>query len=297
MQLIFENIITEPVQLFGERGISVSVLRLDKIHPVISGNKWFKLQYYIKDSSEQHKKKIVTFGGAYSNHIVATAAACNMNELASAGIIRGEEPLLLSQTLLQAKDYGMQLYFISREDYSEKKVPVELQSEEHYLINEGGYGEKGAEGAADILSYNKKDFTHCCCAVGTGTMMAGLIRAVLPDQKVIGISVLKNNHESDSYRMERNVQSLLHDKSKDWQIIHDYHFGGYAKYKPELIEFMNGFYRLTNIPSDFVYTAKLFFAISDMVKNNFFPDGSRLLLVHSGGLQGNTSLGKGTLIY
>jgi 1-aminocyclopropane-1-carboxylate deaminase len=292
MQLAFDKITKDTIHLFDERGINISVLRLDKIHPVISGNKWFKLQYYIKDAKEQHKKKIITFGGAYSNHIVAAAAACKMNGLASAGIIRGEEPPLLSQTLLQAKAYGMQLHFISREDYSEKKVPAELQSEEHYLIAEGGYGEKGAEGAADIFNYANKDFTHCCCAVGTGTMMAGLISASSPHQKVTGISVLKNNYE-----LEKNVQSLLSDEPKEWQIIHDYHFGGYAKYKPELIAFMNDFYSLTNIPSDFVYTAKLFFAVSDMVKNNFFQAGSKLLLVHSGGLQGNNSLGKGTLIY
>ena len=297
MQLAFDNITEDAIFLFDEKEISVSVLRLDKIHPVISGNKWFKLQYYLKEARELHKKKIVTFGGAYSNHIVATAAACKMNGLASAGIIRGEEPMLLSQTLLQAKEYGMQLHFISREDYREKKIPVELQNGDYYYIAEGGYGEKGAEGAAGILNYSKKDFTHCCCAVGTGTMMAGLIKSVSPDQKVIGISVLKNNHESDSYRIEKNAQSLISNEKKEWQIFHDYHFGAYAKYKPELIQFMNEFYSKTNIPTDFVYTAKLFFAITDLVKNNFFPAGSKLLLIHSGGLQGNHSLRKGTLIY
>jgi 1-aminocyclopropane-1-carboxylate deaminase len=292
MPLAVENITEDPVLFFDEKDISVSVLRLDKIHPVISGNKWFKLQYYLKEAKEQHKKKIVTFGGAYSNHILAVAAACKMNGIVSAAIVRGEEPPVLSQTLLQAKEYGMQLHFISREAYSEKKVPAALQSDEYYFIAEGGYGEKGAEGAADILNYSKKDFTHCCCAVGTGTMMAGLIRAVSSPQKVIGISVLKNN-----YGLEKNVQSLVSDQNKEWQIIHDYHFGGYAKYKPELIQFMNEFYLRAAVPSDFVYTAKLFFAISGMVKTNFFPVGSKLLLVHSGGLQGNSSLRKGTLIY
>jgi 1-aminocyclopropane-1-carboxylate deaminase len=292
MKLLFENITTDSIDLLKEKEISITVLRLDKIHPVISGNKWFKLQYYLKEAKAQNKKKIVTFGGAWSNHIIATAAACKLNGFASTGIIRGEEPVALSPTLQLAMEYGMQLYFISREDYNEKKVPAELQSEEHYLINEGGYGEKGAGGASDILNYTEKDFTHCCCVVGTGTMMAGLIRTVSPDQKVIGISVLKNNHE-----LEKNVRSLLINEPKQWQIIHDYHFGGYAKYKPELIDFMNEFYRQTNISSDFVYTGKLFFAVSDLVKNCFFPAGSKLLLIHSGGLQGNASLGKGTLIY
>jgi len=301
-RLAFDNITTDLVSLFNEKGIVAAVLRLDKIHPVISGNKWFKLQYYIKEATEQQKKRIVTFGGAYSNHIVATAAACKLNGLASAGIIRGEEPPVFSPTLMQAKEYGMELYFISREDYSGKKVPGKLLNKEYYFIPEGGYGKNGAEGAADILNYAKKDFTYCCCAAGTGAMMAGLINASLPHQKIIGISVLKNNFESDSPevtkgRMEENVRSLVHNEQKEWQIIHDYHFGGYAKHKPSLINFMNEFYRHTNIPSDFVYTGKLFYAIADLVKINFFPPGSNLLLIHSGGLQGNVSLNKGTLIF
>jgi 1-aminocyclopropane-1-carboxylate deaminase len=290
--LAFDNITTDPVSSLNEKGIDISVLRLDKIHPVISGNKWFKLQYYIKEAKEQHKKKIISFGGAYSNHIAATSAACKLNGLVSAGIIRGEEPPVFSTTLTQAKEYGMQLYFISRKDYSENKVPEELQSEENYFIPEGGYGKKGAEGVADILSYTKKDFTHCCCAVGTGTMIAGLIKATLPKQKIVGISVMKKNTE-----LEENVQTLINGEQKEWQIIHDYHFGGYAKHKPALINFMNEFYRQTNIPSDFVYTGKLFYAVDDLVKNDFFPSGSKLLLIHSGGLQGNTSLDNGTLIF
>lgn len=290
--LAFDNITTDPVSLFNKNGIDATVLRLDQIHPAISGNKCFKLQYYIKEAKEQKKKKIVTFGGAYSNHIIAVAAACKLNGLTSSGIIRGEEPPVFSPTLMQVKEYGMELYFISREDYSEKKIPGELQSEEYYFIPEGGYGKKGVEGAANILNYTKKDFTHCCCAAGTGTMMAGLTNAALPHQKIIGISVLKNNFE-----LEENVRSLLNNEQKEWQIIHDYHFGGYAKHKPALINFMNEFYRQTNIPSDFVYTGKLFYAIADLVKINFFPPESKLLLIHSGGLQGNISLNKGSLIF
>jgi 1-aminocyclopropane-1-carboxylate deaminase/D-cysteine desulfhydrase-like pyridoxal-dependent ACC family enzyme len=292
MQLAFDKITSDPVHLFDERGINISVLRSDKIHPVISGNKWFKLQYYLKEAGEQNKKRVITFGGAWSNHIVATAAACKMKGFASAGIIRGEEPAVLSSTLLLAKEYGMQLHFISREGYGEKKIPLELINDKNYFISEGGYGKKGAEGAADILNYSLKDFTHCCCAVGSGTLMGGLINSTSPVKKVIGISVMKNNHG-----LEKNVQSLLKAEAKEWQLIHDYHFGGYAKYKQDLIDFMNEFYRKTNIPSDFVYTGKLFFAVSDLIKNNFFPPGSKLLLIHSGGLQGNASLGKGTLIY
>jgi 1-aminocyclopropane-1-carboxylate deaminase len=292
MELSFESITEDPVYLFEKNNIRVSVLRLDKIHPVISGNKWFKLKYYLEDAHLQHKKKIVTFGGAWSNHIVATAAACTREGFLSAGIIRGEEPALLSTSLLKAKEYGMELHFTSRTDYSEKIIPQVLDLEQCYFINEGGYGKKGAEGAAGILDYCQSSFTYCCCAVGTGTMMAGLINTISPDQKVIGISVLKNNRES-----EKQVQQLLNEEIKDWQIVHDYHFGGYAKYTEELIGFMNEFFINTNIPSDFVYTGKLFFAVSDMIQHGFFPPGSNLLLIHSGGLQGNSSLAKGKLIY
>ncbi len=292
MQLSFDQITIDPVYLFEERNIKLSILRLDKIHPVISGNKWFKLKYYLQEAKNSGKKMIVTFGGAWSNHIVAAAAACGEYDLSSAGIIRGEEPSLLSPTLMQAKDYGMQLHFISREEYKDNSIPAALGREDYYLINEGGYGPLGAQGAEEITDYVKDDFTHYCCAVGTGTMMAGLINRTRPTQQVIGISVLRNN-----FQLEQEVAALVHNKYHLWKIIHEYHFGGYAKHSAALIEFMNDFYKQTSIPTDFVYTGKLFFAVSELIKDNFFPAGSKLLVVHSGGLQGNRSLEKGTLIY
>ena len=292
MQLVFDNISIDPLKIWTGKSVEAAVLRLDKIHPVISGNKWFKLRYYLQEAKELGKKQIITFGGAWSNHIVAAAAICKMNNIAATGIIRGEEPASWSSTLLQAKEYGMQLHFVSREDYALKRIPLSLQNDANYLIPEGGFGERGAAGASTILDKIDKNFTHYCCAIGTGTMMAGLINAVLPGQQVIGASVMKNN-----YALNENVRSLVINKPEEWQIIHDYHFGGYAKHTPELIRFMNEFCRQTGIPSDFVYTGKLFYAISDLFRADFFPSGSRLLLVHSGGLQGNNSLEKGTLIF
>jgi 1-aminocyclopropane-1-carboxylate deaminase len=291
----FHNITTDPINLslFTEKDISAAVLRLDRIHPLISGNKWFKLQFYIREAIEKNNHTIVTFGGAYSNHIIATAAACRLHNLSCIGIIRGEEPALLSPTLKASKELGMNLLFISRDDYAQKKIPVELTGDNHYMINEGGYGIPGARGAATITEYfNRNDFSHICCATGTGTMIAGLINGSLPEQKVTGISVMKNN-----YAMEDAVRSLLVEKQRPFEIIHDYHFGGYAKHKPALLHFMNEFYSQTGIPSDFVYTAKLFYAVTDLANKNFFPAQSRLLLVHSGGLQGNASLETGTLIF
>jgi 1-aminocyclopropane-1-carboxylate deaminase/D-cysteine desulfhydrase-like pyridoxal-dependent ACC family enzyme len=281
------------VPLFDEKKVAVDILRLDKIHPLISGNKWFKLRYNLQAAKSENKKAIVTYGGAWSNHILATAAACNINNIRCYGIIRGEEAIKLSPTLLKAKELGMQLQFVSREDFQKGYIPYEFNLPDYYFIPEGGYGIPGAEGAATILDYcPKENYTHICCAAGTGTMTAGLVMGSLKTHQVISISVLKNN-----YSLEEEIKELISKQQKNFTLIHDYHFGGYAKYKPELIDFMNGLYRLSAIPSDFVYTGKLFFAIIDLISNNFFPPGSSLLLVHSGGLQGNSSLRNGTLIF
>jgi len=280
--------------ILNEKKVEADVLRLDKIHSLVSGNKWFKLRYYLEEAKKLNKKTILTFGGAWSNHILATAAACQLYNFNCIGIIRGEEAAKLSPTLIQAKELNMKLIFISREDYATRKIPVEIIGDEYYLIDEGGFGIKGATGAATILDYCEKErYTHIACAIGTGTMMAGIIEASLPQQKVIGISVLKNNLE-----LEENVKSLLlHNQKKHFKIIHDYHFGGYAKHKPALLSFMNSFYAQTNVPVDFVYTAKLFYGITDLLNAGFFEPEGRILLIHSGGLQGNSSLNKGTLIF
>lgn len=286
------KITTDSLHIFKEKIVDADVLRIDKIHPIISGNKWFKLRYYLDEAKQQQKKTIVTFGGAWSNHIVATAAACRLNKLNSIGIIRGEATVTPSSTLLEARQLGMQLVFISRSDYKSKQLPdFILQNEDNYFIGEGGYGMNGAKGAATILDYAvQKNYTHICCAAGTGTMTAGLL---LSSSKtaVVCISVLKNN-----YQLEDDISHLAGSNKKSI-IIHDYHFGGYAKHNTTLLSFMNEFYSLTAIPSDFVYTGKLFFAVKDLVANNFFTPGSKLLIIHSGGLQGNNSLSKGTLIF
>ncbi len=287
------SIDTLSLPILTEKKVTVDILRLDKIHPLISGNKWFKLRYYLEEAKELNKKTIVTFGGAWSNHILATAAVCKMQQLHSIGIVRGEQAAIISPTLAKAKEMGMQLFFISREEYAQKRIPEEINKEEPYFINEGGYGTKGAKGAATILDFcEKENYTHFCCAVGTGTMLAGLVKSTSAQQQITGISVLKNN-----MNLTAIAQSLLTEKTSNFQVIHDYHFGGYAKYKPELIAFMNTFYQQTQIPSDFVYTGKLFYAITGLIQTDFFKQGSRLLLIHSGGLQGNSSLSKGTLIF
>jgi len=262
--------------------IGLDVLRLDRIHPVISGNKWFKLKGWLQLATASTSRQIVTFGGAWSNHIIAAAYAAKLTGLRATGIIRGEEPARLSDTLQAAAGYGMQLEFISRETYQQKEDPAFLrQLSDRYpgsmIIPEGGAGAPGITGSREILdAVDKTRYTHILCAVGTATMYQGLAAAALPEQSVIGIAVLKGFPDPPAGQSNR--------------IIPDYHFGGYARQTAALLDFMNEFHQATGIPSDFVYTGKLFYAALDLIRSNLFPAGSRLLVIHSGGLQGNRSL-------
>ena len=269
--------------------VELDVLRLDKIHPVISGNKWFKLKYHLDNFSAGNYEGIVTFGGAWSNHILATACACYLQKINCVGIIRGERPESPSATLVEASKYGMELKFIPREDYSRRKTDEFLPSlkgnfPHYYIIPEGGAGPEGEKGAGEILQHiDRNIYTHIACAVGTGTMFNGIKNALSPDQQLIGIVVLKGWKEKK--------------KTKTSQLIYDYHFGGYAKSTAVLVDFMNDFFSSTGIPTDIVYTGKLAYAIFDMIKNDHFLPASQILMIHSGGLQGNASLQKGSLIF
>ena len=289
MKEYIQNIKIQKLGHFSNELISTDILRLDLLHPVVSGNKWFKLQYYLQEALDTDKNTVASFGGAYSNHIVAMAFAAKEMGLQSIGVIRGEAATTLSPTLLQAKEYGMELRFVDRERYRNKeKMIQEWNDSGLYWINEGGYGPIGAKGAADILTIlDTSPYTHILCAVGTGTMMAGLIKTARPRQEVVGISVLKNH-----IALEDKIRCLLGpaEKQRSFSLLHDYHFGGYAKHPPGLIAFMRDTWLTEKVPTDIVYTSKLLFAVKDLIEKNYFPPGSKLLLVHSGGLQGNKSL-------
>jgi 1-aminocyclopropane-1-carboxylate deaminase len=286
--------------LFTQKQVSLSVLRLDKIHPVVSGNKLFKLHYFLEEALRSTHKTILSFGGAYSNHLAATAFACASLQLKSIGIVRGERPVHLSHTLQQCMDDGMQLKFISRDEFAKKdnaEFINALQNEfgDCLIIPEGGYHPLGAEGAALIMDLvSIKNYSHVCTATGTATTLAGLLKAAAAAQTIIGVPVLKGMAE-----MEERIQYLSGNKQplKNLQLLPDYHFGGYAKKNDQLTGFMNQCWHQYHLPLDFVYTAKLFFAIIDRIKNDHFAPGSNIVCLHTGGLQGNGSLPKGSLLF
>ncbi|WP_207493385.1 1-aminocyclopropane-1-carboxylate deaminase/D-cysteine desulfhydrase [Aridibaculum aurantiacum] len=277
------------------KNIELNVLRLDAIHPVISGNKWFKLKYHLKEAALQGKNTLATFGGAWSNHIAATAYACKVAGLSCIGIIRGEAPAVYSSTLLQAQADGMQLHFVSREAYrSKESIMQQYQKQDYYWVNEGGFGETGTKGAAEILGLveDAKTYTHIVAAVGTGTMLAGLINAAGAYQNIIGISSMKGNAQ-----LLQDVQALTPNAVAKYAINHDHHFGGYGKHPKELLEYINQFYLSHHIPLDIVYTGKSMFATQHLVETGYIPAGSKLLFIHSGGLQGNQSLAPEVLAF
>jgi 1-aminocyclopropane-1-carboxylate deaminase len=282
------NIQTIKAEWLQQKEISLDVLRLDKMHDVISGNKWFKLKYYLQQAKANNKTTIATFGGAWSNHIIATAFAAKEAGLKSVGIIRGEKPAMLSETLQLALSTNMELVYVTREQYQHKENLMKVFANEDWLwVNEGGYGALGAKGAAEILTtIDTSRYTHVIAAVGTGTMLAGLVLSSTNRQQVIGISSMKGN-----LVLEEQVQKLLPASIKEnFTIFHDYHFGGYGKHPAHLIDFINDSYNKYQLPLDIVYTSKTFFAIKYLAEKTFFKTASKILMIHSGGMQGNKSL-------
>jgi 1-aminocyclopropane-1-carboxylate deaminase len=281
---------------FIKKNVFVDMLRLDEIHPVISGNKLFKLTYYLKDALASPEKTVVTFGGAYSNHLAATAFACHKTNLKCIGYIRGEQPAKLSSTLLFCEQHGMELRFLSRSQYKEitdnnSNCELPFLPKHAIIIPEGGYSERGVKGAALIPGFfDDREYNTICVAIGTATTFAGLISGCQNNERVIGFPVLKNLSDIGS-----RLAKLRINDSANFLVNNDYHFGGYARKNERLIAFINDFYNRQNIPLDFVYTAKMMFGVYDQVEKNFFKPGSRILCLHTGGLQGNLSLSEGVV--
>ena len=287
-------------ELLIQKEVRLSVLRLDKIHPVVSGNKLFKLHYFLEEAANTSHRTIITFGGAYSNHLVATAYACKEAGFKSIGIIRGERAVQLSLTLQQCFQYGMKLIFISRGEYENREDPLFLSTLRHdhgncTIIPEGGYHPLGAKGASLIMNLVKeKDFTHVVTAVGTATTLAGLLLNMEEDQQLIGIPVLKGMID-----IKERIFSLAgkYYLPSRLQVFTEYHFGGYAKRTIELINFMNRLWQDHQLPTDFVYTAKMMYGTLDRIRAGYFMPGARILCLHTGGLQGNLSLPVDSLFF
>jgi 1-aminocyclopropane-1-carboxylate deaminase len=284
---------TQTLQLGFDQKVQIDLLRLDLIHPVISGNKWYKLRYYLEDAIDKGFSEIASFGGAYSNHIVATACACQDRNIKSVGFIRGEQTNPLSHTLQAAISYGMQLEFINRTQYQNKQIIIEQNVDQtRYWIPEGGYGILGAKGATSILDeVDLQKYTHIVAAVGSGTMIAGILNGTKSHQTVIGISSQKNNFSLDN----EVLQLTAPENQYRLKMNHNYHFGGFAKHPSDLLDFMVEFWNKEMIPTDIVYTGKLLFAITDLLQKQYFKQGDKVLVIHSGGLQGNLSLPENSL--
>lgn len=290
-----ENINIQAVPSFCLKDIQLAVLRLDELHPIVSGNKWFKLKYYLQQAQEENADTIASFGGPYSNHLVALAFAAKKYNLQSVGYVRSNEDEPITPTLLEAKQYGMHLKFLGRNNFQLLKTELfeNNVTSNTYFVDEGGYGTLGAKGAATILSNEKTNsYSHIICAVGTGTMMAGLINAAKPHQHVIGIPVLKNEAT-----IRNEITQLITNKETPFTLLHDFHLGGYAKTNQAQFDFMNLLWATEKIPTDMVYTSKLFMAVKSLLANNYFSPTAKILMIHSGGLQGNRSLPAGTLLF
>lgn len=265
--------------------VKVTIRRLDQIHPQISGNKFFKLKYNFLEAKQQGYRKLLTFGGAYSNHIAATAFAAHQFGFQSVGIIRGEElkHKPLNPTLATASQLGMQLHFVSREEYRLKQSPdylaqLQQQFPEHYIIPEGGTNQSAILGCTEILKPGDQQFDLICCAMGTGGTIAGLIQASQSHQHVLGFSALKGLFLNDE------VARLT--SKCNWKIIDDYCCGGYAKTTPELMQFIQRFETQYSIPLEQIYTAKMMFGLEHMIQMKMISPEQKLLVIHTGGLQG-----------
>jgi 1-aminocyclopropane-1-carboxylate deaminase len=281
--------IFSPVQpisnpLFDEHGVKVFLKRDDLIHPMISGNKWRKLKYLLKTAQQQQKNHLVTFGGAYSNHLLATAAAAARFGFKATGIVRGEA--VDNDTLFLCKLHGMQLIFTDRESYRDKPALFARyfgDDEDAFFIDEGGASTEGALGCSELVDELTETYDHIFCTCGTGTTASGIINGLNRHRlksRFNAIPVFKNGGF-----MKDEIDRLLIAPT-EYDLHTDYHFGGYGKTNNELIDFIKQFVAATGIVIEPVYTGKMMYALYDLITKNHFKPGSRILAIHSGGIWG-----------
>lgn len=285
------QIIKHPVA--EKHGVELKVLRLDLIHPVTGGNKYYKLKYNIEQARKEGHDTLLSFGGAYSNHILALGVTGSQSGFKTIGIIRGEERLPLNKSLQTVTAHGMKLRYVPRQQYRDKHNPglqkwLREEFGRFYLVPEGGSNELAVKGCEEILHAVTKPFDIVCCTCGTGATVAGIIRSLKPGQKAIGFPVLKGG-EFLREEIRRFIAGKYPDEDRaDWTIQTQYHFGGYAKQTPRLLQFIRNFQSVTSIPLDRIYTGKMFYGVMDMIQQNYFPSSAKILLVHTGGLPNGT---------
>lgn len=273
-------------EILLQKKINLFIKRDDLIDEHLSGNKFFKLKYNLIDAAENNYSTLLSFGGAYSNHIYSLAYAGKIFGFKTIGVIRGEEHLPLNPTLSFAKECGMEFYYLSRSDYR-KKYSEEILSRlkkkfgDFYFIPEGGSNFLAVRGCSEIPKRIEANYDYILCACGTGGTIAGIIDGSDEISKVIGVAVLKN-----ASFLKNDISKISQTKKSNWEILLDYHFGGYAKFDNELIQFIKYFEKKFNIPLEPIYTGKMLFAIYDLTKKNFFPENCTIVAYHSGGLQG-----------
>lgn len=266
--------------------VELFIKREDLIHPFVSGNKFRKLKYNLLEAKTQNKAVLLTFGGAFSNHIAATAFAGKENGFKTIGIIRGDElsdKIDQNPTLKFAKDCGMQLKFVTRASYrlkdSEQYInDLKEQFGDFYLVPEGGTNTLAVKGCEEILNNEDSIYDYVCVAVGTGGTISGIINNSAPSQKILGFPSLKGDF------LQKDICKFA--TKENWDLISDYHFGGYGKVSTELIAFLNSFYKKYQIPLDPIYTGKLVFGVIDKINMDYFPENSKILIIHTGGIQG-----------
>ena len=283
---MFSYSLNQAIPINLPKSISLVIKREDLIHPFVSGNKFRKLKYNLLQAKAENQSTLLTFGGAYSNHIAAVAYAGKENGFQTIGIIRGDElgdKIESNPTLKFAQECGMQFEFVYRETYRLKTEATFLEQLQQqygafYLIPEGGTNTFAIQGCEEILTPDDASFDYVACAIGTGGTISGIINSVLPHQKVLGFPALKGNFLQDE------IRNFV--RQDNWKLITDYHFGGYGKVTNDLIDWINQFYDQTQIPLDPVYTGKMVFGIVDLIAKNYFPENAKILLIHTGGLQG-----------
>ncbi len=276
--------------LLKEKEIDLYIKRDDLIHPYVQGNKWRKLKYNLLEARLNNYKTLLTFGGPFSNHIYATAAAGKLFHFKTIGIIRGEEPETVSDTLQFAAECGMDLHYMDRAMYRQKDDPASIESlrvqiGDFYYVPEGGTNSFALEGVAEIIEEIDVDFDYLCTACGTGGTLAGLVAGLKGEKQLIGFSSLKGK-DTLTQRVNDLVEEYYGQTFNNFSVNFDYHFGGYAKVNEELISFIKSFKKEFDIQLDPVYTGKLMYGLFDMVSNDKFPRGSRIIALHTGGLQG-----------